>query len=76
MDEKTNTTTYRRPLTEEAREHRNTYHREYNKRNPERVKQWRLNQARKLLEAAATVDAIPDGQDGDQHDQQEGGAEE
>lgn len=72
MDGKT-TTTYRRPATEEAREKRNAYHREYNKRNPERVKQWRLNQARKLLEAAARVDAIPDGQGGSQGDR-EGGA--
>lgn len=71
MDGKT-TTTYRRPATEEAREKRNAYHREYNKRNPERVKQWRINQAKRLLEAA-TVDAIPDGQGGSQGDR-EGGA--
>lgn len=70
MDGKT--TTYRRPATEEAREKRNAYHREYNKRNPERVKQWRINQAKRLLEAA-TVDAIPDSQGGSQGDR-EGGA--
>ena len=69
MDGKT--TTYRRPATEEAREKRNAYHREYNKRNPERVKQWRINQAKRLLEAA-TVDAIPDSQGGSQSDQQKG----
>lgn len=69
MDGKT--TTYRRPATEEAREKRNAYHREYNKRNPERVKQWRINQAKRLLEAA-TVDAIPDSQGGSQGDQQKG----
>lgn len=69
------TTTYRRPATEEAREKRNAYHREYRRQNPDKVIQWRINQAKRLLEAA-TVDAIPDGQDGDQHDRQEGGAEE
>ena len=71
MDGKT--TTYRRPATEEAREKRNAYHREYRRQNPDKVIQWRLNQARKLLEAAATVDAIPDGQGGSQGDR-EGGA--
>lgn len=71
MDGKT-TTTYRRPATEEAREKRNAYHREYRRQNPDKVIQWRINQAKRLLEAA-TVDAIPDGQGGSQGDW-EGGA--
>lgn len=66
------TTTYRRPATEEAREKRNAYHREYRRQNPDKVIQWRINQAKRLLEAA-TVDAIPDGQGGSQGDR-EGGA--
>ena len=68
------TTTYRRPATEEAREKRNAYHREYRRQNPDKVIQWRINQAKRLLEAA-TVDAIPAGQGGSQGDR-EGGAEE
>ena len=63
------TTTYRRPATEEAREKRNAYHRAYNHSHPERVKAWRLNQAKKLL-AAAEANQISNG------DRQEGGEEE
>lgn len=68
------TTTYRRPATEEAREKRNAYHREYRRQNPDKVIQWRINQAKRLLEAA-TADAIHDGQGGSQGDREGGAAE-
>lgn len=48
------TTTYRRPATDEAREHANAYRREYRKRNPERVAKWRRDY---IVRAAARIAA-------------------
>ena len=42
-------TTYRRPQTDAEREKWNAYRREYRREHPEKVRQWRLNAARRLL---------------------------
>lgn len=46
------TSTYRKPASDEARLRWNKYMRDYRHRNPDKVNQWRLNYAKKLLEAA------------------------
>lgn len=47
--------TYRRPATDEARERGNAYRRDYARRNPDKVLQWRLHYAQRLLERAAQI---------------------
>lgn len=45
-------TTYRRPKTDEARQRQNEYLRQYRREHPERVQQWRRNY---ILKAAARL---------------------
>ena len=62
--------TYRRPRTDEAREHANAYRREYRKRNPERVKKWRADY---IMRTAARLAAAQIGSDGGQDHGTKGG---
>lgn len=59
--------TYRRPASDEAREHANAYRREYRRNNPERVKRWRddyiIRKAAQLTAAANGEGQQKDGDD-------------